>query len=195
MQTRRKADTEPSHGRDDRIRVAYHEAGHAVMAWLMEQRTLVATILPDDETSGQVSIVVSNCETVLDYYRDQIMIFIAGDAVELTFLDPPTEGFTKADLWNVLRRIELMEILTRGDCPQKVYDCLDSEDPPDFPNGLLERLLEKHRGEFEPFLEEAMDILNEESKAVEAVAQALLSNGSLSGEEIGAVIDEIIWSQ
>jgi ATP-dependent Zn protease len=178
-----------------RVRLAYHEAGHAVMVWLMEQRTIMATIVPDEDCGGKVLCEMSDCDTVGDYYRDQLMIFIAGNAAELVFVDLPLEEYTRSDLWTAIRMLEAIAGLSRGSRAEPVWEELDYEEPPDFQTERYDALIDKYRAAFESAFEEAMDILYEERFAVHAVATALLRRGTLSGREISSIIDGVVWSQ
>lgn len=189
--SRSKHKAEPSW----KVRVAYHEAGHAVMAWLMEQRTLTATIVPDDDCEGHVLVEPDNCETIGDWYRDKLMFVIAGDAAEQVFIDPPHEEYAEVDLWNAVRILEAIDSLSGGSRAGSGWKGLDHEYPPDFQTEQYDALIDKHTAAFDTAFEEAMDILYEERLAIEAVADALLKNETLSGKEIISMIDEVVWSQ
>ena len=178
-----------------RFRLAYHEAGHAVMVWLMEQRTLMATIVPDEDCGGKVLYEMSDCDTVGDYYRDQLMFFIAGNAAELVFVDLPLEEYTRGDRWTAVRMLEAIASFSSGSRAEPVWEGLDYEEPPDFETERYDALIDKYRAAFESAFEEAMDILYEEQWAVHAVATALLRRGTLSGREISSIIDGVVWSQ
>lgn len=178
-----------------KVRLAYHEAGHAVMAWLMEQRTLTATIVPDEDCEGHVLVETDNCDTVGDLYRDQLMFVIAGDAADQVFVDPPLEEYTGRDLWNAVRILEAIDSLSSESRAGFGWEGLDYEYPPGFQTEQYNALIDKHAAALETAFEEAMEILYEERLAVEAVVNALLENGTLSGKEISSMIDEVVWSQ
>ena len=182
----------------DVLRTAYHEAGHAVMAWLMEQKVEYASVIPGNGTLGHVNISLGECETLLDYCRDRVMVFLAGDASELMFIEPPPEGFCEPDLWQALWHLETIDILIRGGCDQLGIDdgigLLKKTETPEFSGDKLHELQDVHRPEFEFFLDEAMDILYEERVLVRVVADALMENDALSGEQISTTIDKAVWN-
>jgi len=180
---------------ESRVRLAYHEAGHAVMVWLMEQRTLLATIVPDEDYAGQVFVETDNCDTIGDWYRDQLVFTVAGDAAEQVFFDPPLEGYSRTDLWDAVRILEAIDSLSRGCRADPYWERLDYEEPPDYQTDQYDALKEKHIAALESAFDEAMEILDEERLAVHAVADALLKNGTVSGKAISSMIDEVVWSQ
>ncbi len=187
--SRRKAEPEW------RVRVAYHEAGHAVMAWLMEQQTLTATIVPDEDYGGQVLYEISDCDTVGDYYRDQLMFVLAGDAADQVFVDPRPEEYSEFDLWNAVGILEAIASFSSGSRAEPSWEGLDYEEPPSFQTERYDALKDKHTAALESAFEEALAILYEERLAIEAVASALLRRGTLSGREISSIIDGVVWSQ
>jgi cell division protease FtsH len=179
---------------EDLLRVAYHEAGHALMAWLMGQRPLSATIVPDEDYLGKAEYSAGNWETLMDHLRDRVMVTVAGDACEFIMLDPPPEEFSEPDLWNAVCGLELIDDLMQDDSMVSDGEISGSLNFPEFCEGELEELLEKHQNELELFFAEAKDLLYEDRLLVKAIADALMDKRILSGEEIDSMIDRIIWS-
>ena len=139
--------------------VAYHEAGHAVIAHYLGIAIDYATIEPEANIAGQVRYTIN-----LDKLppSQQVMITLAGPIAEdmvtttprfVTFDDLMT--YSTSDGQGVLRVIN------------KYKDQVDMD------------------GHYEV----ATYLLNKHRSAVEAVAQALLDEGKLLGEKLVAMID------
>ena len=75
----RLSDRPPLRGMDYE-QVAYHEAGHAVMAWLCGWRLRKVSTVPDGETNGRVSCypIVNRGKSVWDASMEKARVDVAG---------------------------------------------------------------------------------------------------------------------
>lgn len=142
-----------------REEVAYHEAGHAVMGYLLGVGIDYATIEPNNEVAGRVSYVVS-----LDKLppSQQVMITLAGPIAE--------------DMVTATPRFATFDDLmyhSEGDGRGVLQVINRYRDEVDVPGHykVAKYLLKKHR------------------RAVEVVAQELLTQDRLSGERIVTIVN------
>ncbi len=163
---------------DQREQVAYHEAGHAVAKYYLmpEHRIVRATIIRRSNALGYV-LSATNFEIhayPLNYIVRSIMVSLAGDAATKIHLKEAWSG-TSGDYNQV--RYGLMALGMQGYFgppvanPEEIY----REDMKRFwidAEAKTQRLLREHWPE------------------VEAIAQALLANGDLSGKEVVRIIKE-----
>ncbi|MDM8519877.1 hypothetical protein QUF64_07500 [Anaerolineales bacterium HSG6] len=139
--------------------VAYHEAGHAVIAHYLGIAIDYATIEPNKNIVGQVRYTIS-----LDKLppSQQVMITLAGPIAEDMVTASP-------------RFVTFEDLMT--------YSASDG-------HGVL-RVINKYQDQvdMDGHYEVATYLLNKYRPAVEAVAQALLDEGKLLGENLVAMID------
>lgn len=81
---------------EEKIKTAYHEAGHTLAAWNLRgaQRVHKVTIVPRGRTLGSTHIVPSEdrVSTSENELRDQLVVFLAGRAAEKIIYDEITVG-------------------------------------------------------------------------------------------------------
>jgi len=163
---------------EQREQIAYHEAGHAIaLHYLMPDKRIVrATIIRRSHALGSVHHAdrIEQYAYPLTRFVRRIMVSLAGDAATRIRFGEPWVG-TYGDYNQVLYNLSYLG--THGffgppvDNPMVMY----RDKMTDFwknANDKIERLLREHWEE------------------VNAIAQALLEKDSLSGGEVGAIIEK-----
>ena len=180
--------TKKEHYFEDKKIVAYHEAGHAVMSYLLHEPITRASI---QSTVSGVGGVVFNAdkdsvfETNKDY-RNQILICYAGRvSEEIKFKDIVTTGASNDITQATAIMIQYIEKVGFD----KDFGLLDISvlskehlmDSKDITNRLSNMSKQ--------FYNECKDLLSKNYKLVEALAEQLLEVETLSGEEIHNILD------
>jgi hypothetical protein len=170
--------------------VAYHEAGHAVMRYLMDHLPGEVSIIPDDDSLGRVcddpewaafeESLLPQDDDDSEWARflwaqkvgDQVRILLAGTAAQTLLIEDPDE-----------RRARWMELATTSgwDDVRKAVELAGYIEPrgDETPEQGTERYLVE-RGE------EVYETFNDDQcwTAVEALAQALMQQRTMSGPEV-----------
>jgi cell division protease FtsH len=174
----------------DRQMVAFHEAGHAVLAYvlLLDQQIQVASILKRRDTLGVVyhtPLEESYTDLREDMRRD-IVVSLGGLAAEEIWFGDTTGG-PGSDLRNATYRAAVMlGFLGMGD--SLIAYSLLGDNP--YTGGSIQAVLEdpKNREAIREMLlrakQDAVELLRRNEPAVRALAERLLEKDEVQGEEI-----------
>lgn len=172
---------------EEKRRIAYHEAGHAVAAvklWPKHLRVSKATIVRHGSSLGLVGSkpLEERHTTTKDELLAQIQVSLASRAAEQLFLGIEMSG-AHHDLQNATRVADFIirHLGMHGSLYQPA--ALGVAFPDEVANGKIDRLLEEQ-------FREVKDLLTKHHDAVVAVAEALLEREELQGDEIEELIDE-----
>jgi ATP-dependent Zn protease len=152
--------------------VAYHEAGHAVVALALGLRVRGATIVPDDATLGGFWY---RTDVAVD---DWVAMKIAGLVAVAVFADA-LPAVNTGDLFiddGTVQRFPETVLHARGDLDD-LFATLGRDDDDDAPSSFVTEVLEG--GALR-----ATTILRTHRGVVEAIAQALLERNTLTAVEL-----------
>ena len=178
----------------DRQMVAFHEAGHAVLAYvlLLDQQIQVASILKRRDTLGVVyhtPLEETHTNLSEDMRRD-IVVSLGGMAAEEIWFGDTTGG-PGSDLANATYRAAIMlGFLGMGDS-LIAYSVL-GDNP--YTGGSVQAVLEdpKNREAIRNLLTEskhdAVELLRRNEPAIRALAERLLERDEVQGEEIEEIM-------
>jgi cell division protease FtsH len=168
---------------EDRLMIAYHEAGHAVAAYYLqpENRVMKATIIRSGDALGVVQR--SGREERHTRHARQIetdiMVSLGSRAVEEVILDTKMAG-ASSDLLSA-SSLALMYCSQLGmGSSLLVMPVMTSSGYPIHVARMADDLLEN-------LMDETKRLMREKEYAVHAVAQALIAKGELIGAELEAV--------
>ena len=177
------------HFKEDKKIVAYHEAGHAVMHYLLGEPMSRASII--GTTSGVGGVVFGeDSDTQFltkEYYENRVKICYAGRASEQIKFNSVTQG-ASSDITQATGILD--EFVSRLGFDEE-FGLLDM-------NVLAERQIIDKSNAFElmqkkskELYTETVDLLTKNYNLVEKLAQALLESETLSGKEIEDILHEV----
>ena len=177
------------HFKEDKKIVAYHEAGHAVMHYLLGEPMSRASII--GTTSGVGGVVFGeDSDTQFltkEYYENRVKICYAGRASEQIKFNSVTLG-ASSDITQATGILE--EFVSRLGFDEE-FGLLDM-------NVLAERQIIDKSNAFElmqkkskELYTETVNLLTKNYSLVEKLAQALLESETLSGKEIEDILHEV----
>lgn len=148
--------------------VAYHEAGHAVMGFLLGRKILGASVIPDESSMGRVEFDTSWIKELHEWderFSDemvfQLLIHLAGPAAEEIYTGEyvPIYGEYETDIQKAVDAAEYLVGNSKelDDYLDRAYEC-------------------------------ATIILTEHWEAVKAVADSLLKHRQLDGWKVSSII-------
>lgn len=170
---------------DDKRAIAYHEAGHAVVAWYLqpENRILKASIIRMGDALGVVQPAPRQ-ERYAKHAREietDIMVSLGSRAVEECILHTKMAGASSDLQHATARAFTYVSILGMGST------LLTLPQPPSGPAMMPDPVLRLADGLLEQLYGETKRLVVEKEYAVHAVASALLENGELIGPELEEV--------
>jgi len=174
----------------DRQMVAFHEAGHAVLAYvlLLDQQIQVASILKRRDTLGVVyhTPLEESYTNLREDMRRDIVVSLGGLAAEEIWFGDTTGG-PGSDLGNATYRAAVMlGFLGMGD--SLIAYSLLGDNP--YTGGSIQAILEdpKSRDAIRDLLmackRDAVELLRRNDPAMRALAERLLEKNEVQGEEI-----------
>jgi cell division protease FtsH len=168
---------------DDRREIAYHEAGHAVVARYLqpENRVIKATIIRRGGALGVVQPVPKEerYSRHARQFETEIMTFLGSRAVEETVLGTKMAG-ASSDLENATRiALSYCAVLGMGSSLLVV--------PPSGPLSYPMPVARMADSLLELLMAETKRLVREKEYAVHAVAAALIERGELIGDELELV--------
>lgn len=177
------------HFKEDKKIIAYHEAGHAVMHYLLGEPMSRASII--GTTSGVGGVVFGeDSDTQFltkEYYENRVKICYAGRASEQIKFNSVTQG-ASSDITQATGILE--EFVSRLGFDEE-FGLLDM-------NVLAERQIIDKSNAFElmqkkskELYTETVNLLTKNYNLVEKLAQALLESETLSGKEIEDILHEV----
>ncbi|MCK4177433.1 ATP-dependent zinc metalloprotease FtsH [Aciditerrimonas ferrireducens] len=187
---------------EEKERVAYHEGGHAVLAYVLEHADPVhkVTILPTGMALGVTQQLPSEERHIYprEVIEDSLVVRMGGRAAELIVYGDLSTGASN-DLvgntelarkmvreWGMSEKLGPMAWGSQG----MVFlgeDLLHSRDYSEDTARVVDDEVARILREQE---RRAIDLLTEHRAGLEAVARALLERETLSGEEVGRLVDE-----
>ena len=187
---------------DEKERVAYHEAGHAVLAYVLPNADPVhkVTILPTGMALGVTQQLPMEERHIYPraYIQDSLAVRMGGRVAELIIYGDLSTGANN-DLvgntelarkmvreWGMSDRIGPMAWGSAG----MVFlgeDLMHSRDYSDVTQHAIDEEVERILRDEE---ERAMRELRKHRKGLEAVAKALLEHETIDGAEVGRLVDE-----
>lgn len=172
---------------DDRRRIAYHEAGHAVAQLLLkpDERLLKATIIRHGEALGFVahSPKVERHQGTQDELLATLQVNLAARAAEELFLNTKLTG-AHGDLANATRLAAAYLGWYGMDGTLYSYRAFGEQVPDEKMKVRINELLEKQK-------EAVKELLAREERLIHAIAQALLERDELSEDELIRLADEV----
>ena len=174
--------------RKDVETAAYHEAGHAVMTWLAGNPIARASII--GSTSGVGGVVFQADKDSSQFstnkeYEWQIKICYAGRASEIVKFGDYTDG-AASDITQATKLIYtyICKAGMSNEYGLLDIDVLKNISPFAVPNEIMRKMSRK-------LMQETQELIEKNYKYVEAVAQELLMNETISGDRILDVINSV----
>src|SRR5579871_3958460 len=186
---------------EDKRRTAYHEAGHALCAWLTPKADPIfkLTIIPRGRSLGMTRFRPD--EERLDYTRQQLMarliVAMGGRAADRLVFEESTSGANQ-DLKDATRIARLMvsqfgmsdrigPVAYRiGE--EHIFLGKEIQEPRDFSEGTAEVIDEEVRRILREADEQAYQLLKDHREQVERLVEALLQREELLREEIDEIL-------
>jgi ATP-dependent metalloprotease FtsH len=186
---------------EDKRKTAYHEAGHALVAWLepAADRPLKVSIIPRGRTLG-VNINIPEEERYhygLDFYRSQLVFAMGGRAADKLVLGQPYSG-EEGDLKQATRIARLM--VTHWGMSDRlgpvayrigeehVFLGKEIHEPRDFSEGTAQVIDEEVRRILHEAEERAIEHLRTHRAELDRIVEALLQKEELNRDEIDRLV-------
>lgn len=195
---------------EDKRRTAYHEAGHALVSWLVPEgeKPMKVSIVPRGRTGG-VNLIVPDEDRYhhgLDYFKDRLATLMGGRAVERLMYSQPFAG-AEMDLkqatklarymvthWGMSDRLGPMSFRV-GE--EHVFLGKEIQEPRDFSEGTAQIIDEEVQKLLREADDRAYDLLRSNRDKLDKLVEALLQREELLREEIDQLLrdGEAITSQ
>jgi cell division protease FtsH len=193
----------------EKRRIAYHEAGHAVVAMLTPgaDRPLKVSIIPRGQTGGVNYIIPEEEDRIdhnLSYFRGQLLTAMGGRAADRLIFGEPYSG-AAGDIRNATRLARYM--VTHYGMSDRlgpmyfrvgeehVFLGKEIQEPRDFSEGTAQIIDEEVQRLLREADQQAYDLLQQHRAELERLVDALLQREELSRDEIeqllrnGAALD------
>jgi Cdc6-like AAA superfamily ATPase len=171
--------------KEDRWRLAAHEAGHVVAATLLGHLEVAGVSIGDDD--GVTEIIKLERGTSPDHYGDMLVVLMAGRAAEELLLGNPSAaagGVPGSDLALATNLAKDMELrFGFGE-----FGPVFLSDGADDPLTILPGLLSSVSARLKRALTSATELLNDNRVTLNAVATALERSGYLSASEVVEIV-------
>ncbi len=186
---------------DDKRRIAYHEAGHALVSWIVPEadRPMKVSIVPRGQTGG-VNLIVPDEERFhhgLDYFKAKLATLMGGRAVERLIFGQPYAG-VEMDLkqatrwarymvthWGMSDRLGPMSFRI-GE--EHVFLGKEIQEPKDFSEGTAQVIDEEVQKLLREADDRAYEILSSNRDKLELLVEALMQKEELYKEEIEEIL-------
>jgi cell division protease FtsH len=188
---------------EEKRRTAYHEAGHAVVAWLVPEgeKPMKVSIVPRGRTGG-VNLLAPDEDRYhygMDYFKAKLVVMMGGRAIERLIYGQPYAG-VEMDLkqatklarymvthWGMSDRLGPMSF-RMGE--EHVFLGKEIQEPRDFSEetaSIIDAEVQKLLREAD---EQAFELLKANRDKVERIVDALMQREELLREEIEAIIKD-----
>jgi cell division protease FtsH len=188
---------------EEKRRTAYHEAGHAVVAWLVPEgeKPMKVSIVPRGRTGG-VNLLAPDEDRYhygMDYFKAKLVVMMGGRAIERLIYGQPYAG-VEMDLkqatklarymvthWGMSDRLGPMSF-RMGE--EHVFLGKEIQEPRDFSEetaSIIDAEVQKLLREAD---EQAYELLKANRDKVERIVDALMQREELLREEIEAIIKD-----
>jgi cell division protease FtsH len=186
---------------EDKRRTAYHEAGHALVTWLVPQsdRPLKVSIIPRGQSLG-INISVPEEERYhhgMDYFKARLVMTMGGRAADRLVYNQPYAG-AESDLkqatrlarymvthWGMSERLGPMSFRI-GE--EHVFLGKEIQEARDFSEGTAQVIDEEVQRLLREADQKAFDLLKNNRDDLDRLADALLQREELQREEIDALL-------
>lgn len=182
---------------EDKRRTAYHEAGHALVTWLVpdSDRPMKVSIIPRGQSLG-VNISVPEEERYhhgLNYFKARLVMTMGGRAADRLIYGQPYAG-AESDLKQATKMARYM--VTHWGMSDKlgpmsfrigeehVFLGKEIQEPRDFSEGTAQIIDEEVQKLLREADDNAITLLREHRSDLDAIAEALLQREELQREEI-----------
>lgn len=170
---------------DDSKRIAYHEAGHAVSAYINGKRDIrIVTIAPTTSGAGGFTISESSIENELkplSFYKDEIICLYSGRAAEYILGNHSLDAISFGSSQDVTMATHIAARYVTA-LEGFGYEEFNSSEP---------QLMRKTREVLNSSWEISVENAEKNWKYIEAVAEELLEKETLSFDEFKSVIDKV----
>ncbi|MFO0807090.1 MAG: ATP-dependent zinc metalloprotease FtsH [Gemmataceae bacterium] len=185
----------------DKKRIAYHEAGHALVAWIEPEsvKPLKVSIIPRGQTLG-VNISVPEEERYhhgVDYFKAKLAVLMGGRAADRLIYGQPDAG-AEMDIkqstklarymvthWGMSDRLGPMSFRV-GE--EHVFLGKEIQEPRDFSEGTARIIDEEVQKLLLEADEKAFQIVRDHRPALEQIVNALLEKEELDRDDIDALL-------
>jgi cell division protease FtsH len=188
---------------EDKRRTAYHEAGHALVTWLVPEsdRPLKVSIIPRGQTLG-VNISVPEEERYhhgMDYFKARLIMTMGGRAADRLIYGQPYAG-AESDLKQATRLARLM--VTHWGMSDRlgpvafrigeehVFLGKEIQEARDFSEGMAQVIDEEVQELLREADQQAFDLLEKNRTDLDRLAEALLQREEMSREELDLLLRE-----
>ncbi len=186
---------------EERRCMAYHEAGHAVVAAVLPYADPLhkVTIVPRGRALGltqQLPVEEKHLYT-REYLHDKLAVLMGGRAAEELVLDTATSG-AENDLKEATRLARRMVLdwgladelghLALHTAPEDVYLENGYRHPPEYSEATARDIDDAVRHILDTAYERARSVLETHSAGLDAVAEALIEQEVLTGDEVDAIL-------
>jgi cell division protease FtsH len=186
---------------EDKRRTAYHEAGHALVTWLVPQsdRPLKVSIIPRGQSLG-INVSVPEEERFhhgMDYFKARLIMTMGGRAADRLVYGQPYAG-AEMDLkqatrlarymvthWGMSDRLGPMSFRI-GE--EHVFLGKEIQEPRDFSEGTAQVIDEEVQRLLRDADRQAMDLLEKNRADLDRLAEELLHREELQREEIDQLL-------
>lgn len=186
---------------DEKRRTAYHEAGHALVAWMLpeSEKPMKVSIVPRGRAGG-VNIIVPDEDRYhlgIDYFKARLATMMGGRAVERLVYGQPYAG-VEMDLkqatrlarymvthWGMSDRLGPMSF-RMGE--EHVFLGKEIQEPRDFSEGTAQIIDEEVQRILREADDQAFEVLKNNRDKIEKLVDALMSREELLREEIDQVL-------
>ena len=188
---------------EEKRRTAYHEAGHAVVTWLVPEgeKPMKVSIVPRGRTGG-VNLIAPDEDRYhhgMDYFKAKLVMMMGGRAIERLIYGQPYAG-VEMDLkqatrlarymvthWGMSDRLGPMSF-RQGE--EHVFLGKEIQEPRDFSEETASVIDEEVQKLLREADEHAYELLKGNRDKVERIVDALMQREELLREEIDAILNE-----
>jgi cell division protease FtsH len=188
---------------EDKRRTAYHEAGHALVTWLVPEsdRPLKVSIIPRGQALG-INISIPEEERFhhgMDYFKARLIMTMGGRAADRLIYGQPYAG-AESDLKQATRLARLM--VTHWGMSDRlgpmafrigeehVFLGKEIQEARDFSEGMAQVIDEEVQELLREADSQAYDLLEKNRTDLDRLAEALLHREEMSREEIDLLLRE-----
>jgi cell division protease FtsH len=188
---------------DDKRRTAYHEAGHALLTWLIpgSEKPTKVSIVPRGRSLG-INLTPPDEDRFhhgLDYFKAQLVMLMGGRAADRLVYGQPYAG-AESDLkqatrlarymvthWGMSDRLGPMSFRIGEEHVFLGKEIQESRDFSETTMAVIDQEVQRFLREAD---EQAFDLLQHNREKVERIVEALLHREELLREEIDALLNE-----
>ncbi len=182
---------------EERELVAYHEAGHAVLAWVLPQADPLdkVTIIPRGRALGATEQLPEEERNNVkeSYLHDRIAVMLGGRVAEKLIFGEVTSG-AESDLKQATRLVRRMisqwgmsEVIGPASFPRSedhIFLGREMSQPPEFSESIAKLIDDEIRKKLEAIEKHAFETLQSHKSKLEVLAHALLERETVEAFEV-----------